>query len=170
MTEPDVSWPLELLTNEELQVEIDAALTVLIPLVTYYGFQHPARDARQLLCILNTGKWANAEAGWRREWLPEIAQFQSALAGMIERAENAPFPVVGCPSFAEFVQHAELLQEEVATLSDGYSQTSWVTRVRTPCGGCHGTWLTIGRPAPAMRQRSGDNVPITGSVCPEVIS
>ena len=98
---------LELLTNEELQVEIDAALAVLVPLVTYYGFQHPARDARQLLCILNAGRWANAEAGWRREWLPEIAQFKSALAGLIERAENVPFPVVGCPSFAEFLEHAD---------------------------------------------------------------
>ena len=125
MTRPGL---LKLLSDEEQREEVDAALAELVPLVTHYGFQHPARNARQLLCILNAGRWANAAAGWRREWLPEIAQFQSALDEMIARAENAPYPVIGCPSLAEFIQHAELLKEEVATLSDGYSQTSWTTK------------------------------------------
>ena len=47
---------LLILSDEEQREEVDAALAELVPLVTHYGFQHPARNARQLLFILNARK------------------------------------------------------------------------------------------------------------------
>ena len=130
----DLPKPLELLSEQELQAEINSALAEFVPLMEAYGFAQPERAARLLLVVFHLGRRGNTEAAWRRGWTKEIKSFLAAPAAYLESHEHPPAPLMGCSSFSDYADQSDMaevpaeLRAEAEDLIKNYTETSWATK------------------------------------------